>query len=44
MTDRESFVRKGSLAAIRQECPDAAPDFTSFHRRAVLDEQMQIWE
>ena len=26
------------VAAIREHCPDAAPDFVSFHRRAVLDE------
>ena len=32
------------VAAIRQHCPDAAPDFVSFHRRAVLDEDLQNWE
>lgn len=32
------------VAAIRQHCPDAAPDFVSFHRRSVLDEGLQIWE
>ena len=32
------------VAAIRQHCPDAAPDFVSFHRRAVLDENLQNWE
>ena len=31
------------VAAIRQECPDAAPDFVSFHRRAVLDEERNHW-
>ncbi len=25
-------------------CPDAAPDFVIFHRRAVLDGQFQTWE
>ena len=30
-------------AAIREHCPDAAPDFVSFHRRAVLDGEMQPW-
>jgi len=32
------------VAAIRQHCPDAAPDLVSFHRRAVLDENLQNWE
>ncbi|MBU5434341.1 TIGR03936 family radical SAM-associated protein [Pseudoflavonifractor sp. MSJ-37] len=32
------------LAAIRQECPQAAPDLTMFHRRAVLDQSMEPWE
>lgn len=32
------------VAAIRQNCPDAAPDFVSYHRRAVLDERLQPWE
>ena len=32
------------VAAIRTYCPDAAPDYAVFHRRAVLDEQFQIWE
>ena len=32
------------VAAIRQHCPDAAPDFVSFHRRAVLDGDLQNWE
>lgn len=31
------------VAAIRQECPDAAPDFVSFHRRAVLDGERNYW-
>lgn len=31
------------VAAIRAECPEAAPDFVCFHRRAVLDEDFQIW-
>ena len=32
------------VAAIREHCPDAAPDFVTFHRRAVLDGQFQTWE
>ena len=32
------------VAAIRANCPQAAPDFVSFHRRAVLDENMETWE
>lgn len=32
------------MAAIRQHCPDASPDYVSFHRRAVLDENLQPWE
>ena len=32
------------VAAIRGHCPDAAPDFVIFHRRAVLDGQFQNWE
>ena len=32
------------VAAIREHCPDAAPDFVIFHRRAVLDGQFQNWE
>ncbi len=32
------------VEAIRTHCPDAAPDFVSFHRRAVLDENLQNWE
>ena len=32
------------VAAIRQHCPDASPDYVSFHRRAVLDEGLQPWE
>ena len=32
------------VAAIREHCPDAAPDFVIFHRRAVLDGQFQTWE
>lgn len=31
------------LAAIRANCPDAAPDYASIHRRAVLDAQFQPW-
>lgn len=31
------------VAAIRGECPEAAPDFVSFHRRAVLDADFQSW-
>ena len=32
------------MAAIRAYCPDAAPDYVVFHRRAVLDGQFQPWE
>ena len=32
------------VSAIRTYCPDAAPDYAVFHRRAVLDEQFQPWE
>ena len=32
------------VSAIRTYCPDAAPDYAVFHRRAVLDEQFQLWE
>ena len=32
------------VAAIREHCPDAAPDFVSYHRRAVLDGSFQPWE
>lgn len=32
------------VAAIRSLCPDAAPDYVSFHRRAVLDGDFQTWE
>ena len=32
------------VKAIREHCPEAAPDFVSFHRRAVLDAQFQPWE
>ena len=32
------------VAAIRAHCPDASPDFVSFHRRAVLDGSLQPWE
>lgn len=32
------------LNAIREELPEAAPDFVTFHRRAVLDDSFQIWE
>ena len=31
------------LTAIRANCPDAAPDYASIHRRAVLDPQFQPW-
>lgn len=30
--------------AIRRECPAAAPDFVSFHRKAVLDASFAPWE
>lgn len=32
------------VGAIRSECPEVAPDFVSFHRRAVLDEEFNNWE
>ena len=32
------------VSAIREHCPDAAPDYAIFHRRAVLDSQFQPWE
>jgi len=32
------------LSAIRRECPEAVPDFVSFHRKAVLNEKLEIWE
>jgi len=32
------------LAAIRAECPEAASDHTSFHRREVFNAEMEIWE
>ena len=32
------------MAAIRQHCPDASPDYVSYPRRAVLDENLQPWE
>lgn len=32
------------VSAIRQHCPDAAPDYAVYHRRAVLDEKYEIWE
>ena len=32
------------VSAIRTYCPDAAPDYAVFHRRAVLDERFQNWE
>lgn len=32
------------VAAIRRELPDCAPDFVTFHRKAVLDQQLKIWE
>lgn len=28
-------------AAVRARCPEYAPDFTTFHRKSVLDEQME---
>ena len=31
------------LAAIREECPEATPDYTSFHRKAVFNEQFETW-
>ena len=32
------------LNAVREELPESAPDFVTFHRRAVLDEAFQVWE
>ena len=32
------------VAAVREHCPDASPDFVSIHRRAVLDGDFQPWE
>lgn len=32
------------MTAVRALFPDAAPDFVTFHRRAVLDPQFQPWE
>ena len=32
------------VAAVREHCPDASPDFVSIHRRAVLDWNFQPWE
>lgn len=32
------------VSAIRQHCPDAAPDYAIYHRRAVLDKNYEIWE
>lgn len=32
------------MAAIRRDCPDAAPDHVSFHRKAVLNEDGTPWE
>lgn len=32
------------VGAIRRECPQAAPDFTCFHRRSVMDANFDIWE
>ena len=32
------------VAAVREHCPDASPDFVRIHRRAVLDGDFQPWE
>ena len=32
------------VAAVREHCPDASPDFVSIHRRAVLDGSFQPWK
>ena len=32
------------VGAVRRECPDAAPDFVSIHRRSVLDASFTPWE
>lgn len=32
------------MKAIRTECPDAAPDFVTFHRKDVLDAGFRSWE
>lgn len=31
------------VAAIRRECPEAAPDFLSYHRKAVLNQAFEPW-
>ena len=31
------------MTAIRAHCPEVAPDYAVFHRRAVLDQQLQPW-
>ena len=31
------------VRAICEMCPQAAPDFISYHRRAVLDKDFQVW-
>lgn len=30
-------------AAIKTECPEAAPDYVSYHRKCVLDEKMKLY-
>ncbi len=32
------------LKAFRDACPELAPDFVTYHRKAVLDEQLNIFE
>lgn len=32
------------LAAFREACPELTPDFVTYHRKAVLDEQLNIFE
>jgi hypothetical protein len=32
------------LAAFRGACPERSPDFVTYHRKAVLDEQLNIFE
>ena len=32
------------LEAIGRECPQAAPDYVSYHRKRVLDQEFQPYE
>ncbi|MEG1878809.1 MAG: TIGR03936 family radical SAM-associated protein [Pseudoflavonifractor sp.] len=31
------------VAAIRRDCPDMAPDFTTFHRKDILNAELEAW-